>query len=157
MSGWQVALIAVGTALAAINAGAFFTFSNFVMPALGRLDAPEGIRSMQQINLAAPTPLFVAAIIGAGPIGLPVAIGRWDELGATSHTLLLVAIALSICSTVVTMTLNVPRNNALEQVDADSDAGAALWANYLAIWTRANTVRGLASMASVVLFALSLN
>ena len=51
MSAWHVVLISLGAGLAAVNAGAFFAFSNFVMAALGRLDEPEGIRAMQQINL----------------------------------------------------------------------------------------------------------
>ena len=51
MSTWHVVSISVGAGLAAVNAGAFFAFSNFVMAALGRLDEPEGIRAMQQINL----------------------------------------------------------------------------------------------------------
>ncbi|NNE96197.1 MAG: DUF1772 domain-containing protein [Acidimicrobiales bacterium] len=155
MSAWQVALVAAGVALAAVNAGAFFAFSNFVMPALGRLDRPEGIRAMQQINLLAPNPLFVAAIMGAGPIGIPVAIASWDQLGETGHTSLLAAIVLSIGSTLVTITLNVPRNNALDAVESDSAAGATLWNDYLVTWTRANTARSLASIASVVLYALA--
>jgi len=44
--------ITFGLALAsAVMGGVFFTFSTFVMSALGKLRPAEGIRAMQRINI----------------------------------------------------------------------------------------------------------
>ena len=43
---WQDALLALGAVTAAINAGAFFAFSNFVMPALAGLPPSQGAEAM---------------------------------------------------------------------------------------------------------------
>jgi uncharacterized membrane protein len=53
------------TALGAgLVAGAFFAFSTFVMAALGRVPAHEGIRAMQQINITVINPWFMTALFG---------------------------------------------------------------------------------------------
>ena len=66
LDGW-FAVLTFATALGCgLVAGVFFTFSTFVMPALGRLPAPQGIAAMQSINVAAITPSFMAALFGTG-------------------------------------------------------------------------------------------
>ena len=53
---WLIALT-VGTALGCgLIAGVFFAFSTFVMKALIRLPASQGIAVMQSINVVAVTP-----------------------------------------------------------------------------------------------------
>ena len=51
---------------AGVVAGVFFAFSTFVMQGLRRVPASIGVAAMQGINLAAPTPLFMAALLGTG-------------------------------------------------------------------------------------------
>jgi uncharacterized membrane protein len=48
----------------ALIAGTFFAFSTFVMRALAKLPAREGIGAMQSINLVVINPLFLGAFIG---------------------------------------------------------------------------------------------
>ena len=59
-------LLFVLTLLAALGcammAGVFFAFSAFVMKALARLPAQQGIGAMQAINVAAVTPVFMVAL-----------------------------------------------------------------------------------------------
>ena len=147
---WQTWLIIVGVVAAGVNAGAFFAFSNFVMPALEELAPADGASAMQAINRSAPSVLFVGAIIGAGLVGLPVLI--WGSGIETRW--LLAATVLSIASFVITMAFNVPRNNAL------ADAGPAtigeVWSDYLVSWTRWNTARTITSAASVAAYALAM-
>ena len=45
-------------------AGVFFAFSAFVMRALARLPAPQGIAAMRAINVVAVTPAFMVALFG---------------------------------------------------------------------------------------------
>ena len=57
---------------------------------------------------------------------------------------------------VVTMLFKVPRNNALAAVSATSAEGAALWADYLVVWTKWNHVRAIAALAAGASFTIAL-
>ena len=45
-------------------AGVLFAFSSFVMNALARLPAAQGIAAMQSINVVVINPLFITAFLG---------------------------------------------------------------------------------------------
>lgn len=146
---WDVALITAGLISAAITGGAFFTFSNFVMPALSTLSDTSGIKAMQAINRAAPNPLFIATLLIGVFAGVPVLMAELDSFVAA-------AVALSGLSLAITVTRNVPKNNRLESHDADVAAGAVYWRTYVPTWTLDNTLRCVASLASAATYALSL-
>ena len=55
-------------------AGIFFAFSTFVMSALGRLPAKEGIAAMQAINITVLNPWFFAAFFGTAALCLVLAV-----------------------------------------------------------------------------------
>ena len=59
-------LTVVATVGSGLMAGVFFAFSTFVMTALGRLPDRQGLRAMQEINDAAPTPWFTVPFVGIG-------------------------------------------------------------------------------------------
>ena len=54
----------------ALVGGIFFTFSSFVMKALSRLPAAEGIAAMQSINVVVLNPSFLGAFIGTAILSL---------------------------------------------------------------------------------------
>ena len=57
--------LTIATALGSgLVGGAFYAFSSFVMPALERLPAHEGIAAMQSINVTAVQPPFMVGFIG---------------------------------------------------------------------------------------------
>jgi uncharacterized membrane protein len=56
----------------------------------------------------------------------------------------------------VTMAFNVPRNDALAAVAADSAAGASLWTGYVTSWTAWNHARTAAALAAAALLTLGL-
>lgn len=155
--GWELALVIAGVVGAAISGGAFFAFSNFVMPALAKLQPADGTSAMQAINVAAPTPTFVAAIAGSGIAGVPVVVANLDQFGDAWVRYVAAGAALSLASFVITVAGNVPRNNALDAVDAASTAGQATWFEYLTSWTRLNTVRTITSLTSVAAYGLALH
>ena len=132
--------------------GVFFAFSTFVMPALARVRAPEGIAAMQSINVAAITPLFMFALFctGAACVFLSgYALFTWQTSGAAY---LFTGGALYFAGVVVvTIVCNVPRNNALAGVNPTSADGAQLWADYLTTWTAWNHVRTLTALAAASL------
>jgi uncharacterized membrane protein len=134
---------------AAVAAGVFFAFSNFVMRALGGIPAPAGIRAMQEINVTVINPWFMTALFGTGVACLAlivVALADWD--GSYGPYLVAAGALYVVGTVVVTMALNVPRNQSLARVEPDSGEGVAVWDRYLVEWTRWNSVRTVASLAT---------
>lgn len=56
----------------------------------------------------------------------------------------------------VTITFNVPLNDALAMVKPDSTEGAELWARYLTTWTLWNHVRTIAAFVATALLTVAL-
>jgi uncharacterized membrane protein len=146
----------VAAAGCALIAGAFFAFSTFVMKALAALPAPHGIAAMQSINVVVINPLFLTPFVGTAVLSTGLAataLLRWQEPGAA---FLLGGGLLYVVGTfLVTMTRNVPRNDALAKVTPTSAEAARFWTNYVRTWTRWNHVRTLAALAATVAFALA--
>lgn len=139
-------------------AGIFFAFSTFVMAALGRLPPEQGIAAMNSINITVINPLFMLAFMGTGVLCLVLAGAsylRWDHAGGK---LILLASLLYVIGCVgVTMSFNVPLNDALAAVKTATPDGIALWSEYLRTWTFWNHVRTVAPLISAILFTLALN
>lgn len=154
-------ILTVVTFAAALGAGliggVFFAFSSFVMGALARLPAPQGIAAMQSINIVVINPLFLGTMFGTGAasIGL-IAAGllRWQVPGAAY--LLAGGVVYVAGCILVTMLANVPRNNALAAWDPHAAEATVLWGNFVPAWTTWNHVRTVASLAAAALFILAL-
>lgn len=134
-------------------AGVFFSFSSFVMGALGRLPAANGISAMQSINVVVLNPLFLGVFMGTAVLCLVLALSaimRWSEPGAAY---LLAGGAFYVIGTfVVTIALNVPLNDELASVNPQNGNALGVWARYLTDWTMWNHVRtGAAVIASASL------
>lgn len=138
-------------------AGVFFAFSTFVMRALGRLPAAQGIAAMQSINLTVIRPSFLFVFVGTALTCVAVAVAAvraWERPGA--GCLLLGSMLYVVGTFLVTILCNVPRNDALAAVDPTSAAGAGLWTAYLAGWTAWNHVRTAAALAAAGLLTVGL-
>jgi uncharacterized membrane protein len=149
-------VLAIGAALGSgVMAGTFFAFSTFVMTALGRLPAAQGLAAMQAINVAVLNPLFFLAFFGTAivcAVLAVVAIAQWHTSG--SIVLLLGSLLYLVGCIGVTVAFNVPLNNRLALVPADSPQAAALWSHYVTRWTAWNHVRTVASLAAMLSFIL---
>ncbi|MDN5698593.1 MAG: hypothetical protein L0G70_11570, partial [Rubrobacter sp.] len=64
MSGALYAVTLAAALGCGLVAGVFFAFSSFVMAALKRLPAAEGVAAMQAINALAVTPMLMAGFFG---------------------------------------------------------------------------------------------
>ena len=146
---------AVGSGLVA---GIFFGFSSFVMRALGRLSAGNGIAAMQSINIVVINPIFMLAFMGTGVICLVLSIGAYSWwIGMQGRGLIAIAGILYVFGCIgVTMRCNVPLNNALAAAQPESPQAAELWTRYLRDWTFWNHVRTLASLIASILFIVVL-
>ncbi len=134
-------------------AGVFFAFSSFVMPALKRLPAAEGIAAMQSINVLAVTPAFMTALFGTAAACLGLAV--WAVVFAGWAPLVLVGCALYLVGTIgVTIAFNVPLNNKLAQLHPRDGEAAGYWSEYVARWTAWNHLRtATALVAAAILTA----
>jgi uncharacterized membrane protein len=151
---WLTGTAAVTSGLVA---GVFFAFSTFVMPALRRLPAPQGIAAMQSINVTVITPLFMLALFGTTIVCVVlavIALAHWHEAGA--GLVLAGAISYVLGTTVITMAYHVPRNNALDRVDPNASDAPAPWSAFFTEWTHMNHVRTVAALAACICFVIAL-
>lgn len=132
-----------------LMAGVFFAFSAFVMNALARIPAAQGIAAMQSINVVVINSWFGLVFFGTALVCLLMACVagmRWNRPGAGW---MLAGSLLYLLGVVgVTLVCNVPRNDALALVKPGGAEGARLWADYLVSWTAWNHVRTAAALAA---------
>lgn len=147
------------TILAVMWAGAlfgfFFAWMTSAMPGLDAIDANTAIAAMQSMNAGVRNPVFGSVFFGA-----PVVIGvaAVTSLKAGTHKAAgLQALAWGLFMVgvmVLTLTANVPLNEALAQHTLPMDASSArtLWVEYSGPWQAYNLIR--MGVAGTVLFLL---
>jgi uncharacterized membrane protein len=139
-----------------LMSGFFFAFSACVMHALARLQAAHGIAAMQSINVVVINPPFLATFFGTAVLCI-VATVIALLAGSPPRTLhVLAGSVLYLVGTIlVTIRFNVPLNNELAAVQADSREAAVVWARYLAVWTKWNHVRTVAALAAAAVLTVA--
>lgn len=143
---------ALGTALVG---GAFFAFSTFVMQALARLPAAQGIAAMQSINVVVINRWFMGALFGTALACLVLGALCLMDLDAPGARLRLAGCALYVLGTVlVTIAFNVPRNDVLAALVPEAADAAVAWADYVRVWTNWNHVRTAAALLASSLLML---
>ena len=157
MDRWVIVLAFAAAVGCGLIAGVFFAFSTFVMNALRRRPAAEGIAAMQAINMAVINTIFLGVFLGTAVacVGLAVvAVMRWSRPGAGW---LLGGAALYVVGTfLVTMLFNVPLNNALAKVAPGDAEAERIWADYVKRWTLWNHARAAAATAAMGAFIMAL-
>lgn len=142
-------LVIVAILGSGLMAGVFFAFSTFVMQALARLPAAQGIAAMQAINITVINPLFMLGFMGTAVVCGILLVGYLTGLLVSSLWLVAGCLLYLIGTFGVTIVCNVPRNEALAKVDANTTDGASLWKVYVKEWTAWNHVRtGFALLAA---------
>lgn len=147
--------LSMATAAAcAVMAGVFFAFSAFIMTALGNIPPSEGIRAMQRINIDVFCWPFFFLFFGLPLVSLGLGIYAIVQWSLPESIYYLAASTVYICgSFLVTVICNIPLNDALARVDANTESAVEAWQNYLIYWTKWNHVRAFASLAACPLFA----
>jgi uncharacterized membrane protein len=157
MNGLLFGFVLLTAIVYGLVSGAFYAFSSFVMPGLGRISAPEGIVAMQGINITALRPPFMLGFMGAvllSVVAIVIAIVRWGQPG--SVWLVIGAVLYIVGCFGLTMVFNVPLNNAIAAADPTTPEAAELWARYLREWTNWNTVRTVFAAAASAAFIKAL-
>lgn len=154
------AIMLVSVVLNAMAAGIIFIFSNTVMPSLATFDADVAIPIMNKINIVIVNPLFILSFFGGLISAYPARI-MYKNPDEYSKQARYYAIATTLVfffgEVLVTITQNVPRNNALLAVDPESDDGVSYWEKqFLQGWVAWNTTRCIFSVIAAFLGGLSL-
>ncbi len=154
MHTWLPVFLAVGSGLVA---GVFFAFSSFVLRALRQLSSESGVAAMQRINVVVLNPGFLGVLVGTALLAAIATIGAFVTWGTPRSALLLVAgVTYLVGSFGVTAAFNVPRNERLARLPADSVEAAQYWPTYVREWLNWNHVRTVASTVAAVASATSL-
>lgn len=149
----MILLALLGTGM---MAGLFFAYSNSVMPALARMPGPQGMTAMNHVNVIIQNPLFLSVFMGTAVIMLfliVVALLGWIDRPAW---ILTGAVLYLVGNIAVTVTINVPMNDALAAANPAGGDSAALWATFLDRWVFWNHVRALACTGALGAFAMAI-
>ncbi|MBR9765573.1 MAG: DUF1772 domain-containing protein [Rhodobacteraceae bacterium] len=149
--------LAAGVA-ALLVSGVFLGFSDFILRGLAQAPGDAGAAAMRGLNRTVYRSLFMVLLIGLGPVAVALALA--GLAGLLPGAPLLVAAALVYLGGVMVVTGrgNVPMNQRLALLDAESPGARAFWRHYLGAWARLNHIRTAASFLTGVLWiAAALN
>ena len=145
-----------GAVGAGLIGGVFFTFSGFVLAALKRLPAAQGISAMQSINKTAVTPPLMLALFGTAVLSVVVGIWAIRSWAEPSAQWALAGALAYLAAVVITAVANVPLNNSLAGLNPHAAGAPAQWASFLTHWTVWNNLRGAAAVAAGLAFVIAL-
>lgn len=145
---------AVGCGLVA---GLFAVFSVFMMRALDRLPAAQGIAAMQSVNRTIITPLFLLTFVGTGVLCAVLGVIALFRLDRPEGKWLLAGSVLYLLGSIVlTGAYHIPRNDKLDTFDPTTAEAARYWATYVKEWTTWNHARALSTLAATVSFIMAI-
>jgi uncharacterized membrane protein len=150
---WVLLVTAV---LCGVAGGVFFAFSTYVMPAVDHIAPGQAVAAMQAINVAAVAPFTT---VQGAPALLSVALivdALLDWRGTASAFIVAAGVVYLGGLIALTGAYHVPRNNALDRVDAAGPEAATAWRRYAGPWTRGNHVRAVAGVLAAGLFVAAL-
>ncbi|NQX10600.1 DUF1772 domain-containing protein [Microbacteriaceae bacterium VKM Ac-2855] len=129
-------LLLIASVTGARSAGVYLAVQVMVLPSLRGGDPVEAVRTMRRVNETAMRPVFLSVFFGAGLAAVGLVVVAVVTNGGV-HPLQLVGAALLNASVLLTILVNVPRNNARARADASTSA----WTASDRVWSRANAVR----------------
>ena len=141
---------------AALVAGVFQSFSDFVMAGLTRAHPAGGIDSMQNLNRTVFRSVFLSLFLLLMPLTLGFAAYAYTALEGFARMLILSG-GIVYVTTVFTVTVfgNVPMTKRLDKLDPTSAEAEAYWGIYGRVWTRWNHIRTLGSIATAACYLLA--
>jgi uncharacterized membrane protein len=141
----------------ALLGGVYFAFSAFIMSALQRV-GHAGTTAMNSINAVILRslfmPFFIATTLASGAL---LVFGLLDITSPRGVLMALGGLLYVSGMFMVTLLGNVPLNNALTAVTAESRTGTAIWQDYVKRWTRLNHIRTASCLTAAALFTAALN
>ena len=138
-----------------ILAGLFFSFSTFIMEALGKISSESGMNAMKSINRTILNPLFGVIFFGTALMTLFLLItslfnSEWNGRTYIFSGSLLYLVGIFL----VTIIFNVPLNNRLERTDSSNYSSQQMWKIYIKKWTIWNHIRTITAVGTLACFVL---
>jgi uncharacterized membrane protein len=151
---WIAALLAaiLGALLTAAVFGFFYAYASSVMFGFDSLSEQNAVIAMQGVNATVRNRYFAPAFFGPTPVLLLAAGLAYLATARRAALAFTAAAAVYLFAAFLpTMLVNVPMNDALARVSAQSSDIAAVWAEYSPRWQWWNLARTVASGVSVLL------
>jgi uncharacterized membrane protein len=152
------AVLIAATLTTGLMAGVFGIYSNAIMPGLRRTDDRTFVAAFQSVDRAIINPAFMATFLGALVLtALAAALHLGD--GRPLLPWIVAALILYLVVFVVTIRVNVPRNNEIKaagDVDRIADLHGVRERFHEARWIRWNHLRAFASILAFALLAWAL-
>ncbi|MEU4602338.1 anthrone oxygenase family protein [Kribbella sp. NPDC023972] len=156
MNGLRVVVLLAATMTTGLMAGVYATYWNAFMPGLATTDDKTFVGAFQAVDRAIVNPLF----LGLGFLGSLVLTLAAGLLSLREDSLLWIAVAflLNLITVIITIAVNVPRNDALKAAgDPDAiDVAQARAAFDEARWRTFNGIRVVLDTAAFGLLAWAL-
>jgi uncharacterized membrane protein len=149
----QGASLLAATIAMGLMAGVFWIYGNAIMRGLHRTDDRTFVGAFQSIDRAIINPLFMATFFGALLLTGAAAALNVSEEDVLPWTL--AAFVLYLAVIVITIRVNVPRNDEIKAA-TDPDLAAVRQRFDEARWVRWNNVRAVASTAALACLAWGL-
>ena len=151
---FMVSLI-VAAICAALVAGVFLAFSDFVMRSLGSVQPEAGIEAMQTINRTVFSSLFMVLLVGSAPMAIAIAIYALAAIQGPAVVWLVAGSLIYVGGVMaVTKLRNIPMNEELDRHDHRSAAAHFYWRTYSKTWTGWNHVRWVASATAAAFYLI---
>lgn len=137
--------------------GFFYAWVCSTMWGLDAADPRVAMAAMQAMNASVRNAAFAPAFFGTPVVSLIVAGMLWTRHRRAAVWLVAAALTYALGALAVTVTINVPMNEALgaTPVPADIDAARAIWTAYSDRWQMFNLLRTLVSGAALAMSALA--
>lgn len=151
----SIAILVAATG-SGVVAGLMFAFSNTVMGALDRLPPGAAVEAMNAINVRIVNPFFLVLFLGTALVSLLLIVACFVYPETMARPLILgggVSYLAGVMA--VTVICNIPRNDTLAKVAADSSDASDAWQAYYLPWVRWNHVRMAASLITTVCFVIA--
>lgn len=146
---YGAAVLIAATVATGLSAGVFYIFACAVMPALARSDDRTYVEVMRNINTVIQNPVFFLSFMGAL---LLTGLSAWHLRGTPCARWLRAALLSYAVVLLITMTFNIPLNNAL----AAKGDPSVLRAHFEGPWVAWNVVRALGSTLALGLLTRAL-
>lgn len=149
-----VVMLPLSLLLSAAIFGFFYAWVCSTMWGLDNADPRVAIQAMQAMNASVRNAVFAPAFFATPVILALVAWSMWQHANKTSGLLFAAASLLYLtCGLFLTLSVNVPMNEALSEliVPTDIDAASVIWQDYSKPWQFWNQTRTVASGLSFLL------
>ena len=138
-----------------IMAGLFFSFSTFIMEALGKISSESGMNAMKSINRTILNPLFKVIFFGTALMTLFLLITTLFNSEWNGRTYIISGSLLYLVGIyLVTIIFNVPLNDRLDRTDSTNYSSQQMWKSYIKKWTIWNHIRTVTAVGTLACFVL---